>query len=88
MLCQGFSVKVRAKGGRADDKIYRNMQMSGRDGTLPWAKGHREARKNTRQAVGFAATLSSESNQALPHIPDPRCITSQCHGGRPFAGDG
>jgi hypothetical protein len=23
MLCQGFSVKVRAKGGRADDKRYR-----------------------------------------------------------------
>jgi hypothetical protein len=88
MLCQGFSVKVRAKGGRADDRMYRNMQMSGRDGTLAWAKRHRGARKNTRQAVGFAATLSSESIQALPHIPDPRCITFQCHGARRFAGDG
>jgi hypothetical protein len=33
MLCQGFSVKVPTEGGRADDEIYRNVQMSGRDGT-------------------------------------------------------
>jgi hypothetical protein len=53
MLCQGFSVKVRAKGGRADDERYRKMQMSGRDGTLPWAKGPREARKKHQASGGI-----------------------------------
>ena len=35
MPWQGFSVRLRTEGGRADDEIYRKVQLSGRDGTQP-----------------------------------------------------